>query len=475
MSNIDYSQYQTPGVYISEIQAPVLNTVGVTPTVVALIGDSQRYRSYSEIVQLSGTTPVKLTQLGIASPSVKVADRYTGVTYNLTSDFSTVTGTGVDGTGSTPDDTLSLVRVNGGAIADGTYVTVTYNFTDPGYYSVQRFTDYDDIRTLYGNPLDNNGNVASPLSLAAFLAMSNGAREIVTVAINADGATPTTNEWATALALLNNEPGINVIVPVSGSQAVHDLVQTHVTTQSAVGNYRRTFLGRDGTGTTVTDTQLKAQANGYKNSRVALVSVPVVNFYAGSITGEIAIGGQYVAAAVAGRFAFEGVQIPLTRKSVRGFYSIPNQPDATKLTQMQQAGVLTLAQNRVGQITVRHGVTTDMSNIYTREISVQAAKDRLRELIQDALDGQGLIGSVITPTTPDYVIGAVQGALELATGGGLIFGYSNIKYRQPKTQPTQLEIRFMYKPSLPLNFIDVQFGIDTETGTVNFSDATTAA
>jgi len=211
-----------------------------------------------------------------------------------------------------------------------------------------------------------------------------------------------------------------------------------------------------------------SQATGAGSSRVTAVAPGSLEFFTGVGTTTINLHGGYIAAAVAGAFASRQASVPLTRKQIKGFTKVSSPWTETEMILAQKNGVCVLAQQKNGKIIVRHGLTTDMSNVYTQEISVQASKDVLVNLLQEVLEQQNLIGSVITTETPSYVISATAGALENAKSRALIYNYTGLKYRQPVNQPTVIEVRFMYRPSLPLNYIQVQFSIDTQTGSAVF-------
>jgi hypothetical protein len=205
---------------------------------------------------------------------------------------------------------------------------------------------------------------------------------------------------------------------------------------------------------------------------MVIVAPSVFRFYEGNTASFVNLGGQYAAAAVAGLHAAQAVQEPLTRKNIVSFYEIPTQLTAGTLVELQRQGILVLHQHRNGSIGIRHGLTTvgPTGNKYTQEISVVAGKDRLHQLLQDTLDNQGLVGSLIEETTPDFVEGTVVGALEVAKDSRLIADYTNVNWRLPIGTPTVIEIRFEYQPSMPLNYVLVKFALDTDTGNVSFDD-----
>lgn len=467
MPNEDFSAYLTPGVYVEEIDAPVVSSTGIAPTVLGLVGDSQRFRSNAEIVQLDtedavGPVPTTLAKLGVDASTIVVTNRFTGETYVETQDY-TWSQTAGDSADTTRDDVTALTRVGTGNITPGTFVTVTYQYTDVGYFDPQSFQDYDDVRDLYGNPFDSQGNINSPMTLAAFFAFANGASEVVAAAVDPAGAQPTAAEFQTALDKLKDQLHVNVVVPVTTDATVATYVQAHVQTMYNQGLYRRAFIGGAGTYSNIAN-------HGFSDPRVVVIGPSRYTFYDGTTDSLVELGAEYAAAAVAGSHASRPVQIPLTRKQIRGFYTIPDQITESQMVSVQRQGTLWLRQKRGGQIIVRHGLTTDTTNVYTREINIQASKDRLMTLIFEALENQELVGSVMTDTTPQDVVGSVSGILEFAKDTQLIQNYSGLKYRIPSNQPTEIQIRFMYKPSLPLNYVQVQFAIDTSTGASSFTD-----
>lgn len=182
----------------------------------------------------------------------------------------------------------------------------------------------------------------------------------------------------------------------------------------------------------------------------------------------LTLPGYFAAAAVAGLQASLAPQEPLTRKQVYGFTSVADQDTSSNIFKMQSKGVLVIFQDRLGRLIIKHGLTTDMSNVYTREISIVTASDRLSDFIVDTLDSGSLVGSAMTSDTPNMVMAAVSSALENAVVQGLIFDYADVLYRIPSDNVTLIEVRFSYKPSLPLNYIHVLFAIDTTSSTVQF-------
>src|SRR5690606_23725599 len=126
-------------------------------------------------------------------------------------------------------------------------------------------------------------------------------------------------------------------------------------------------------------------------------------------------------------------------------------------------GVSVFEINRQGQLVARHGVTTDPTNIHTREISLGRTRDRPITLMQETVEGAGLIGSWIDEDTPCRVKSAVTAVLGASVLSNLIVGYGNLKPRQLSSGPSVIEVKFRYRPAYPLNYIVNSFSINPHT------------
>lgn len=379
---------------------------------------------------------------------------------NTGADYYSRIGAGADGTYGNGDDTLSLLTLDTTRIPNGTNVLVLGNATDATQFAPTLLDDMDSVVTKYGVPFASDGTINSPLSLAAQLAFANGATRLVLVATDpAD-----TNPIQKGLDKLASESVVNSIVILSGASADHAYLKGHVTSVSEAGFLRRGFIGLAGTPTIQDHINLAQQMS---SERITVVGPARFLVHNGTETPSI-VPGYFAAAAVAGRQAGLQPQEPLTRKQLFGFMGIDGQASTSEILRAQSFGVTMLYEDRFGRIVIKHGLTTLMSNVYTREISVVTARDRLRDVIFDTLDQSGLIGSAMTPESVNLVVAGVESALGVAVRSGLIFDYSDVKYRVPTNEPTTIEVRFAYRPIMPLNYILVQFAIDTQTGSIEF-------
>lgn len=466
--------YIPPGVTVDENAQPVPNINGIVaipPSLVALVGPSIGYQTYTEPVRLVATTPVTLSQRGVDLTSVVVTS-LAGANRVVTTDYTTAQS------GSPAEESVSTIaRVNGGAIADGDTVYVSYRYTNSGYYLPFLSSDWDQIQTRFGAAINSStGAVGSPLSLAAKVVMEQGVRELILLPTK--GSTPTSVTAAqinTAYTALEARDDVGIVVPLGVGIVGSDVspgdttglvqnLKTHADSMAAQGKYRIGVVGLDA-GATRTHSTL---AQSMSSSRLVMTYPNILNWYNGYTNTTMELGGVYLGAAIAGMLASRNPQEPLTKKTVRSFPSIParifSTMTKTAKDDMSNAGVCVVEQAADGRLVVRHGVTTDRSNVLTREVSIVRAKDTLIRLIYQAIDQAGIVGSPLTAETPVRVQSIVDGALTQAQNAGIVVAYSNLSVRISDSDATSLQVKFAYRPAYPVNYINVSFSINTVTG-----------
>lgn len=482
----DFATYQPPAVYVDQQATSIVPSVGVAPSVVAIVGPSIGYRTATQTLTLNGTTATALAQQGINTTTIVVRSIDGASTYTVSTDYAVATTVGPDTVASTPDDGTTIARVGGGDIADGETVLVSYQYTDTVYRDPVRVTDYDSVREIYGEAFDASSAVVSPLSLAAKLAMDNGARELVLVADAGSASTTSRANLSAALAKIEGIPDIAavVVLPVGltgTTLSPGDIINigtdlsAHCTNASADGNYRYGFYGVH-TKVTIPPEDIAA---GISDERVVFVWPNSVSYYDSPRAQTVQVPGFYLAAAVAGLAVSVEPQMPLTLKQVFGLSGL-SQSVVTTMTKSakdtwSQGGVAVVQLTRQRQLMVRHGVTTSPSTTETRELSMVRARDTLMSTIEDSVNVAGLIGSFIESTTPLRVKSVVQGVLEASKSSRLINDYRDLKARLRPGDPQVLEVRFQYLPSWPLNYIDIIFNIDTASGVISDAGASVAA
>jgi hypothetical protein len=349
-------------------------------------------------------------------------------------------------------------------ISSGGTVVVSYEYTDQYYYEPTLLDDYDTLVDKYGAAYDDNGNISSTLSFAARLMFLNGASEVVAVAAKSSSLI----ELEAALGRLETNQNVRIVYMADGTAAAATSLAAHVQKMNNQGFYRFAVAGRDGVTASVTEDTLRQAAAGINHEGVRLVS-PTNLKMQNPVTGaDLYVGGQYLAAAVAGMYAARDVHIPLTRKSVAGFLDIKDARTASNAALDSASGLL-VVENMGGTLRVRHDLTTAVGSVNSREASVVRAKYEMAHRLRNTLD-RSIIGTVApTNRAPLHVEGAVSSVLEQLMLEQIITGYADLKARVLESDPTTVEVRYQYTPSYPINNILVLFTINTTTGNLEFA------
>lgn len=478
MTDLLGSGYQVPGVYAQEtptIQPPLI--VSISPPVVGIVGPSTGYLLGSEVVTLTGTTAVTLAHLGIVLASIR-AVAPDGTVASDSTDLTIVAGAGADSNVNlTADNPTTIARTSGSAIADGASVSVSYQYTDANYSQPFSTSSYQAIVAAYGQPFDpTTGAVSSPLTLAAKIAMDNGASNLVLVATPGAGSVAAA-DLTSAYTQLMSRSDVNIVcglpVGITGTsgapgdaQVALLALKTHVESASASALYRIGFMGFDA-GVTASPTALAA---GAASDRVVL-AWPNAMSYANPVTNTtVTLSGAYLGAAYAGLFSSIDLNQPLTRKRISSFLGVPasTQVGMTRsaMDAWSSGGVSVAEQFRDASLRIRHGVATDVSTYVTREVSITRVQDALVRLCEDSLESANLIGAPLTLDAPARIAGIVQGCLEQMVTRTYIIGYQGLTVTQVGTNPTIIQVSFSYRPTWPINYILISFSLDTSTGTI---------
>lgn len=488
----DFSQYLPPGVYVEDSSDPIVTSTGLPATAVALIGPALGYQTASETFQIYATTGVVLDNRGIyttavtgppaiAAPVVKKGT----VTLTVAVDYTfTVDSSGVGGSVTT------IQRVsNSSNVADGDAVTISYAYADPTYFTPQVHTDFDTVSAMYGLPMvttapanPNTSQVASPLSMGAKVAIENGASILLTVATNpVDGDLRVQlqkaydkilNNYAatTVVALLPDDLTVSSGTVAAFVQQLAQDLKAHCVSASAAGYARIGFFGVP-RNYSETDLSMDSLAGSIDSKRLLLAYPHNLLVFNSATTQTAEVNGSFLAAAIVGRLASLPINTGVTKQVIGSFSGLPTAviQRMTKAFKdnLSGSGVTVAEIDRLNRLTIRHGVSTDMSALTTREISMTRQADTLYALIQTGMDAADLIGAPIDAEMTTRVKGAIMSILEQAVLSEVIVSYADLKVRQqPSGDPTVIEVKFAYSPAAPLNYIVVEFALNLTTGEI---------
>lgn len=173
---------------------------------------------------------------------------------------------------------------------------------------------------------------------------------------------------------------------------------------------------------------------------------------------ETLIDGYYLSAALAGKISSKNPQQPLTEESLVGFTGVVGSSDRygeIQLRIMSGGGLFIFYQDAAGQpVRIRQQLTTDMSTIEKRELSVLTAVDFVAKFIRTAL--RNFIGGFnITTNVRDAVSIALDGVKAFLLRQGVLGSMEVNAIRQSATEPDTLEIDCTLGVLYPLNKIRV--------------------
>lgn len=385
-----------------------------------------------------------------------------------------------------------------GVANDALQVQVSYSATPNQYFQPTRVFSQSDVENIFGPALDSSGNILSPLSMASSICFANGATNMVVQAlfhlsdpndigsVRSQGGTgvvttDTLTDWQSTLVAMRDIDDVNVLVPIvsasTGSTndsltiSIFEAVQRHLQYMVSNNSFVVALLGEDSTAAGNVADKATLQSHGTtlgasQRAEATVLLAPAAFQYANPVTGvSSTVGGQYMAAALAGMLAENPVQASLTRKQLISFTGIQDFRSEMDKDADAASGLLEV-ESRQGIIRVRHSITTAVNNVNTRELSVIRAKYYMISQIQQQLDLQ-VVGQTFADTGAALTVQlAVQSMLEELISQGVIVTYQSIQARLSTTDPTAVEVRYSYLPAFPLNYINIIFSINTASGQV---------
>jgi hypothetical protein len=405
----------------------------------------------------------------------------------------------------------AVIRINGGLIKANQLVNVTYTYVPAGYYNPIRLFNFNEVQNRFGNALEKNGQgeYTSPLSLAAQKAFESGAGNLILqplfalssgtepeynangFIINAEQPTAKQNSeaktWEGTLKALNLVEAIDLIVPVVG-QAQKEVkdgsMNSIISAVLGYEQYREVeeqfiygVFGEDSTTGEALETTLWSHARNvraYAGGKLAAQNI-LINGGNFSISlpegGEANIGGQYMAAAVAGALASRPVASSLTRKGITGFTKVRDLRTPAQKNEDGGEGLMVIEQVRSGQIQCRHAISLDTGHGASRsEVSVVRAKFLMVESVKETLENQ-IIGQIIADgNSPIIVRSAIVGVLSALQSAGDLVDFKTPVVQIASLEPTTITASYSYRPAFTLNYIDIVFALDLSSNTVTITE-----
>lgn len=352
------------------------------------------------------------------------------------------------------------------------YVSYKYRKAEEDYTPVM-YTDYDDIVREYGNyDVAASGSVVNSLSLGAEIAFLNGVSSIVCMQAKNDSDYEMNAAIDKLKRATNGIDNINTIVPLSTSPNVGVHLINHIDLMSSYENAKERMgylsaglnqpLSKVAVAGDLTLGMVET-AKTYQNERIVFVTPnslvkDVKNLRTGVISERL-VPSCYGAVAVASIGLTQDPAEPLTNKAISGFKRLSVALMESEKNQLAEAGCLVLDQ-RGNRIFVRHGITTDPTEVNSSEITLVQIKDyvinAIRVTTADLYVGKKNKPSIISDIT--YTIQSILGQFITQE---IILGFSGLSVKRSKEDPRQIDINFEIEAVYPLNYISITFGFST--------------
>ncbi len=197
-----------------------------------------------------------------------------------------------------------------------------------------------------------------------------------------------------------------------------------------------------------------ARNNAIKNRRVVSVFPDTV---IATIDGtDQQIPSYYAGSAITGMVASNPPQQGFTNLPMTGFTGVKGSNDAfstQQLNTMAGGGTYILVQDvQGGPVTCRHQLTTDLTSIETRELSITKVVDFVAKFMRTGL--RNFIGTFnITQPFLDMLSTVIQGMLSFLEEGGVILGGDLNNLIQDKSAPDTVTVDVTLDVPFPCNYI----------------------
>jgi len=383
-------------------------------------------------------------------------------------------------------------------IPDGIYVAVIWKYTPSDHFTAKLYTNMSDIINKFGPAFvePDQKTINQPITLAASLAFLNGATRIwiqpLFKLVNDVAVQPSdveianaTTTWNPTLQKLQSLENLGVIVPVIGQYQgsnvnltddtqigiIKECQKYTVSQRTSNQNYVILIAGEDGVSSPNygLPNTLRGHASTLDDDQQAVLISPT-KFQTVSPKGaSVDIGGQYAAAAIAGRMVGFAPSQTLTRKSLLGLtYVDPRSKDDKNLD--AQNGLFVIETNSNGVIQVRHALTVNTETVAKSELSVVRAKQKMVLSVLQTIDNQ-IIGTVVADNNAPLVVeSAIRGVLQTLVTDGDIVGYGDVVATFKDLNPTIINVTFSYRPSFPVNYVNVSFAVDLTSGSLTLTN-----
>lgn len=344
------------------------------------------------------------------------------------------------------------------------YVSYTYEKQD---FTPKLFGRLSEVTAEYGPVSPDN-----PLSLAAYLAFLNGSPVFAAYQVRKQAGSSQASEQSYLDALValegaslpNNRLPTVLVLLTPATQVLARAMAIHCDVQSSI-RYRaeRTAIFGYASGTQPAQAKAIAQATG--STRVRFVYPDIITLTLTDVLGnskDYLVDGRYLAVALAASTTAPSIDsaTPWTGRLLSGFTSLSRRLDAVAANQVAATGV-TVIEDRLPFLRVRHGLTSDMSNKLTQVPTVIQIADDMQQRARAVLDP--FVGVKFLPQILGQIEGRLATAFKQAVQEQVITSFTGISVVVDPEDPTAVLVEAFYVPVFPLLYIQLTFRVSAQS------------
>lgn len=361
----------------------------------------------------------------------------------------------------TPGDTAVVETFERGgnepSVGDIYYVSYDYQKRD---FGTSFYTLMSAIEAAYGALTPDN-----PLTLASWLAILNGAvivglKQVPKVPGSGQASLTSYREAIDELeGVLPGQINPDQITPMRGdSNQLYQYLALSNDKMSSIRykSERTSIVGMSGASRPDEAGQL-AQLLGRTRMRLVYPDVGTLNITdALGVTTEYLVEGPYMAVALTGSVVSPNYDVatPWTGRQLTGFSGLARRLDPVQMNQLAQQGV-TILEDRPPFLRVRHGFSTDMTNILTKTPTIILIADEIQRSSRSTL--QRFIGIKFIPGVLGQIEGTLANMLKGFVQGQIIAAYTGVRATPDPDDPTVANVEAWYQPIFPLLYILMTF------------------
>jgi len=343
------------------------------------------------------------------------------------------------------------------------YVSYNYLKTD---FSPKLFSRLSDVVNEYGPVSPDN-----PLSLAAYFAFLNGSSVIGCQQVPKTPGLSTASEAAYTAAIdLSSGPSLPgfvspavLVVLTPATENLAKYMTIHCDVQSSI-RYKaeRTAIFGFGSGTRTDQALAIAAVAG--DTRVRFVYPDIASVSLTDVLGvtrTYLVDGRYPAAAVAAATTASTIDpaTPWESRQIVGFTALNRRLDAVTANQLAVGGI-TVLENRPPFIRIRHGVTSDVTNILTKTPTVIQIADEIQKRVRAVCSP--FIGAKFLPQILGQIEGRLSEMFKQAVAEQIITTFTGITVNVDPTDPTAVIVEAYYQPVWPLLYVQISLRVSAQ-------------